>query len=77
MAVTMGRAGVPVTGQVRHFDQVVELVRDQRHERVPQFVGRPVLTQAGSAAERTEVLAQVPQQERVPLRVQNTKLSGS
>lgn len=42
-AVTLFRLRVRMPRQVGDLRQVIELIRHQRHERVPQLVGRPIL----------------------------------
>src|SRR5207249_1735108 len=54
VAVTLGRAGVDVAGEVGDLDQVVELVGNQGDERMAELVGGPVVAQTRAGAEQTE-----------------------
>jgi hypothetical protein len=74
VAVALGRLGVGVPGQVRDLSQIAELVGQKRHERLAQFVGRPVLARQPARSrsylnERRRFDTEI----GLPLRVQKTK----
>src|SRR3546814_20842302 len=57
--IALGGARVDVTCKVRDLDEIVELIGNQRHERMPQLIGGPLRPQPGSGAELLEGTPQV------------------
>ena len=76
VAVTLRGSGVDVTGEIGHLHEVIELIGDQRHERMTQLVGRPVRTETRALAQLSERRRMFDIVNGVSLRVQNTKPSS-